>query len=545
MRKNVKNEKVLRAMAVGIATMIAVTSTPVAVLAEDEPADPVKNENENVPEGEDGGSSDPTGEQETQLPTVQEVANLAAGTASAAEDYTGTLDENATPAEGTGTIGKAVALTLNVIANGETAVEAGNTLYDTAESVETAVNNLASDGKPSTNGLHQIPNSESMELAQEETFGVQLNKETGAVVDQDGLNKKVATANGLTQDAEDEKKGVYEALNGENGVGKAIETANGLINDAKTKKNTADQDTSTANTAAAGKAGIDSATQSKLDDIASTLEAAVTTQDPETAVGAAEDASKTAVQVCNEKLQIAEQAYQQAKSAADEAQTHSSDYTITQLTSLAGAAQSAADSAKKAADLADQAVEVAEQQEKKAQTAVNNAKAALEQAQREAVAVLKDYQDKIKAINATISTANDSRLIAQKAMKDANDAIDAAILLMGSVSDTSATGVQEKIKAMNEAIEKANTAIKGVTGLVYDESVKERYYQAGISKEEREKLKAILESNAFYNAEKRCRAYTMLIAATSLSACNTTIPVVSQGISSSNFSRTSDCGVIG
>jgi hypothetical protein len=39
--------------------------------------------------------------------------------------------------------------------------------------------------------------------------------------------------------------------------------------------------------------------------------------------------------------------------------------------------------------------------------------------------------------------------------------------------------------------------------------------------------------------------YTMLIAATSLSACNTTIPVVSQGFSSASVSNISDWGVMG
>ena len=39
--------------------------------------------------------------------------------------------------------------------------------------------------------------------------------------------------------------------------------------------------------------------------------------------------------------------------------------------------------------------------------------------------------------------------------------------------------------------------------------------------------------------------YTMLIEETSLSACKTTIPVVSQGFSAINVSITSDCGVIG
>ena len=39
--------------------------------------------------------------------------------------------------------------------------------------------------------------------------------------------------------------------------------------------------------------------------------------------------------------------------------------------------------------------------------------------------------------------------------------------------------------------------------------------------------------------------YTILIAAVSLSACRTTIPVVSQGLISVSVSNISDCGVMG
>ena len=39
--------------------------------------------------------------------------------------------------------------------------------------------------------------------------------------------------------------------------------------------------------------------------------------------------------------------------------------------------------------------------------------------------------------------------------------------------------------------------------------------------------------------------YTIFMEATSLSACNTTIPVVSHGFSKANVSNTSDWGVMG
>ena len=65
MKRNVKNEKVLRAMAIGLATMIAVTSTPVTVLADatdneepvvnDEPTDP---DNPDEPDAQGGDNPD-------------------------------------------------------------------------------------------------------------------------------------------------------------------------------------------------------------------------------------------------------------------------------------------------------------------------------------------------------------------------------------------------------------------------------------------------------------------------------------------------------
>ncbi len=66
MKRNVKNDKVIKAMTIGLAAMIAATSAPVNVYA-DEPADNVDQGNDDVQEGEQGG-----GEQESSV-SVSEV----------------------------------------------------------------------------------------------------------------------------------------------------------------------------------------------------------------------------------------------------------------------------------------------------------------------------------------------------------------------------------------------------------------------------------------------------------------------------------------
>ena len=59
------------------------------------------------------------------------------------------------------------------------------------------------------------------------------------------------------------------------------------------------------------------------------------------------------------------------------------------------------------------------------------------------------------------------------------------------------------------------------------------------------KLKPGLDEDVIAAIPQAAAPYTILIAATSLSACNTTIPVLSIGFCSMKYSITSDCGVIG
>ncbi|MCR4753964.1 MAG: hypothetical protein K5868_00395 [Lachnospiraceae bacterium] len=440
MRRKVQNKKVLRAITIGLAAVLSVTSTPLPVFAA----------------GGDGAtgteSTTDTQGQEEAKPTVDSASGDATTAATTAEGYTGTLNDKVTPATGTGTIGTSVASALNIT------------------EVEGVVDNLLSDGKPGSNGVAQIKKAEGLEGEAETKFGVELNAD-GTVKNQGGLDNKVSDANEAIGDADNAKQDAYNALAGKDGVQDKVNTANGLITTAEGKKSTADADTTAANEAIAdkttGKDALENATQEKLKSIETTLNAAVVEKDITQAVSAAVGASTDALTIVNDNLKIADKAYQQAKDAADDAVAHSSSYNRQQMINLATAAQNAANNAKAAATAADKAMETLDTQETAAKTALTNAQTALTTAQNEAIKVLKDYKSGLDAINAKILTANGSRSEAQEAMKAANEAIDAAINLMGDTTDTSVTGAQAKIKAMNEAIETANKAIENVTGLMY------------------------------------------------------------------------------
>ena len=437
--------------------MIMVTSSPVTVFAD-----------EDVTEIEEGNE----GEQNT--PTAEEVAAEIAQIVTEAEAYTGTLREGEN--EASGEIGTMVQQSLDDIAKADEALNAGNTLYDIAEEVGAYVGEMSKEGTAGEpyNYSAQITDSEKDAKKAADAVGVVFDA-NGIVDDKSGLEKKVSDANGKIEEAEDAKKEVYDALKGDTGIEKAIKKAEGLISTASGLKSTADDDTSEAEAAIAGKDALDSATQEQLDNIADDLEKAVNEQDPEKAVSTAQQASADAAKVSSDNLKVAQKAFDEVKSAANEAKQHKSDYSIEQLTTVVGNAQKAAKGAKDAADLAAKAVTTAEAQEKSAKDALDAARSALLKAQQDAIAVLQEYKNKITAINMTITTANGSISAAQSAMNDANTAIDDAIALL---SDTTPTGAQAKIKAMNDAIAKANTAIKGVTGLMYAD---------GATREEKEK----------------------------------------------------------
>ena len=436
MRRKIRNDKVLRAISIGLAAMIAVTATPVSVLAE-----------ENNQE-----------EQQT-TPTPESASADATEKADEAKEYTGTLEDG--DKDATGTIGTKAQEALDDVAKAEAAVKAGNNLAGTASQVTSAMNALLADGKPGGDGYAQVKNSEDTERDAETAFGVKLN-DNGTVNNQAGLNNKVSDANTAIKNAEDAKTAAGSALKGVDG---AITTANGLISTASGKQSTADESTKTANTAIETKAGIDSKTQEKLNGIKSTLEAAVVETDINKAVGDAAQASLDALGVVGDQLQIAEQALQQAVGAADDAEKHSASYNRQQMIALANAAQNAADNANNAVKEADKAVTTAKQKEKEAAKAVSDAQTALTNAQNDAAAALKEYKKKIDEINVSIKTANSDRAEAKSAMEEANKAIDNALKLMEDTTDPSVEGAKKKVEAMNSAITAANKAIEKVTGL--------------------------------------------------------------------------------
>ncbi|MCR5287033.1 MAG: hypothetical protein K6D93_03695 [Saccharofermentans sp.] len=459
MRRNIKNDKVLRAISIGLATMIAVTSAPVTVFAD-----------------EGDGSSQ---EQQQTSPTADSVSAEAGDTAASAQEYTGKLRDNNSGASGT--IGTKAQEALDDIANAKAAAEAGNKLAGVAgqhatgdQEAKGVIKNMDAllnekDG-PGNDGQGQVKDSEDTEKTAERDFGVVLDKD-GSVIDRTGLDKKISDANTEIGNAEDAKSAANNALGK---VSDAITTAEGKISDADEKKSDADKYTSVANTAINTKTKIDQQTQQKLDGIEIALKDAVVEDDINKAVSAAATASSKALQVAGEQIKIVGQAKKQAKDAADDAQNHSSSYTRQQMITLANQAKSAADIAKKAKEDTEKALETAQQKEAAAEKDVSNAKNALDKAQDDAVAVLKDYKDQIDAINKTITTANGYRAGAKEAMKQANNAIDVALELMENKTNQSPDDATKKVEAMNTAIKAANDAIANVTGLSTDGAKKKR-----------------------------------------------------------------------
>ncbi len=478
MKRYVKSEKVMRAMALGVASMLAITSTPIKVYADDTES--------GIQPGELTPPVADYGKQEDSSLQPETIADIAAARGEGADNYAGALESPTQ--EATGTIGTKTQEALDHIDNAQQADSADNALYDTSSESEKALDKLLDDGKPGSGGQAQIKKAEGNEAAQEGAFGVKTN-EKGEIVDQGGLEAKVSGANDAIGVAEAAKEEAYEALAGNDGNGgakKAIETASSDYSDATSKKQTADNDTTTAQTEAAKKTAIDKETQAALDAVAETLEKAVDEKNIAGAIESVKNASADAVTIAGEQLVIAESALQNAKNAADDAEGHSASYTYQQMSSLALTAQQAANTAQQAANDAQKAADTALTKEQEAEKAVKAAETALKQAEDDAAKELEKYKEKIKAINKFIETANDSREDARDAIKKANASIDEAMKLMQDNSDPTVQSVSAKVDAMNEAINKANEAIKKVTGLVYDENA---------TKEEK-------EQNAFYKAEK-------------------------------------------
>ncbi len=504
MRKNVKNDKVLRAISIGLATMIAVTSTPVSVLAEE------------------GGAADPAASSSTNPATsspeqqIGSIVDNLSEKAGKAEEYTGNVKEgegeNAKPASGT--IGTKAQEAQDDISKADAALalesENGD-LYKTADNCGQAVDRLLNDkGKESSDGTKKIYSSEQLEkkLEADDKFGVNITDDgkgniTG--VDTLVLEGKVSEANGKINSADQAKKDAKEKIDtvkatvgDENTEG----TVKQSIKAAEDAKDTADKDTKAALGVDADstevdtfkdaqekiqeiQTSIDNETQKKLDAIQTSLENAST--DPEkksvkdaidgatVAVTEATNASTNAVTVVGENLEKVKDALKDATAYADEAEQHSADYNREQMVNIAGKAQNAANNAKTAAELADKAVEAAQEAENKAGQAVQDAWNELNDVEGEAIQVLQEYQKQLDAYNylndTSIVDANDSRTKARNAMAAANTAIQNALNLFYD-KETTVEGATKKINteidAMNNAINLANEAIKVITDLIPD-----------------------------------------------------------------------------
>ena len=144
MRRKTRNGKVLRAMAMGLATMIAVTATPVTALAA---------------EGNDGSNGNDPSEEET-TPTAESVSAGAVDRAEDAEKYTGTLKDETANTPASGTIGTEAQEALDDVAKAEARITAENELAKKATEVSNATDKLLADTNPGNDGLGQIKNAE-------------------------------------------------------------------------------------------------------------------------------------------------------------------------------------------------------------------------------------------------------------------------------------------------------------------------------------------------------------------------------------------------
>lgn len=474
MRRNIKNDKVLRAITIGLATMIAVTSTPLTVFA-----------GEGDEAGEDGGevagstttgttpatggdnSGDGSETSTSSVPSTPIVIDIRgvqagiAGMASAAEGYAGTLKEGDTAAQGE--IGEKAQSALDAIGNANSALDAADTFYQTAGKIEEKIDNLYSQNH-GTNGKGQLDKAEDIEKDFEKAYGVTFDPVTGEAKTK-GFDDKVINANEKIAAAEEAKTDAYDELKA---VDDQIAKAEKKIAKAETKKAEADTDTLAAEKAKGEDlTKVQNATKEELNKIQKELEGAVVADDLSAAVSAVSQASGDAAQLAGEKLNIAQQALQSAEQAADDAERNGTRYSRQQMINLATTAQEAASSAQEAAKLTEKALEDAKGKEIEAQNALNAAGTALTDAKTEAAGVLSAYKTKIEELNGIIDDANASRKAAKRAMKKANKAIDAALELMGS-SDTTVQGAKTALLAFNtamDAIKEANEAIEGVTDI--------------------------------------------------------------------------------
>lgn len=470
MRRNIKNDKVLRAITIGLATMIAVTSSPLTVLASDagEGADPNPVEGSNTPsepENEPKGAAPMTITSADIIPVDK--TQITAGSVSSEVAATVNAAEGQNDAEKNGAVITNYNEGVQAVQNADDAMAAARTFEQEVQSISDKLdNNLAP--TPGGNGQGQITKAINLESNLENPVndvyvGVKTD-ENGNVIDTSDLDTMISDANEAIEQAEKDKKKAYKELKAAKEVASAADTA---IDTAKGLKKTADSDTTAANEASDTIAATRTTAEGELDKIRQELETAVNQTDISGKVTGAGEASATALKTAVDELKTAQTALTDAQSAADEAQRNSSSYNRQQMINVATRAQNAANNAKSAAEVTELALKAAKDEEEKAKKAVSNAQTAYNKAIGDATEVLKGYKAEIDRINGLIDTANGSREEAKKAMKAANEAIDAALKLMhesdGTV--TSANTAAFAYKTALESIKTANDKIQAVTGL--------------------------------------------------------------------------------
>ncbi len=160
MKRNVKNEKVLRAISIGLATMIAVTSTPITVFAEDGTQQEASESNSGQSEGEGQTSENETSEGSEEV-TAQQIENIQSDITS--KDEAG---ENPGVSQAIDNAQDEVAKipTLTDVVGNDTAAEYLQTAEDAVD-----------DNKDETGEIAQPENKETMDYLEDLKKGLEQN----------------------------------------------------------------------------------------------------------------------------------------------------------------------------------------------------------------------------------------------------------------------------------------------------------------------------------------------------------------------------------
>ena len=461
MKRRTGNTKVARTIALALATVVAVTSVPVAALAEGDdspqvqPVIVVEDPSEGAAEGAtvtlDFSSENVTDDTKEVVVEAQQsydeagnaetAANAAAEAAANAATYAGNAEQAATNAETVANAAQALADTLigkNAIdmTAVDKSVEAAETAVGDANSAIATYNSNVND----VNAKIDLANNSKND---DEKTGALGTDSLIAAATNEGEGSAQAAVNAAIQDAEDNyvKKEVIENVRSE--VGTADQAYVDADTNAKTALATINQNLTTALTGtdivANAKTAADNAEKAK--------EEAVKHQD------SASKALDKTVENYNEVKKLVESNSHDVAAANKFAQD---------AATAAVEARNAADNAEKAAKAASEAADVAKQKRDAAKTAVDNATKDLNDAWsvfKKAYAKAEDLAD--TADGKVEDLVGDGKGKKGK-IETANEKIETAKTAVSNFNNTEVKNANDAIKNTNGLIDAAQQAIDGL-----------------------------------------------------------------------------------